>query len=153
MTVEDHPFHVSKCDVVYSEKEKSLQIAYHIFIDDLEVGLKNLSSDKLYLATPKEKPSAERLIVSYMKSKFVVSVNKKQLAIDFVGREYAPDKLAIWCYFEVNQVLTITELSIQNTVLMEVFDDQKNIVHVVGPEGKKGHFLHQKGREVESIKF
>jgi hypothetical protein len=149
----DHPFHVSTCDVIYKEKEKSLQISYHIFLDDLEVALKSQSAEKLYLATPKESRSAESVIVQYLKGKFKVSVNNKPQQLVFVGKEYASDKLAVWCYFEITELSEISEISIENTVLLETFSDQKNIVHLVGPSGKKGHFLHQKGREVEHIKF
>ena len=35
-----HTVHVSKTMVEYNEKEKSLQISVHLFIDDLEESLK-----------------------------------------------------------------------------------------------------------------
>jgi len=37
--------------------------------------------------------------------------------------------------------------------LMEVFDDQKNIVHFEGPNKKIAYFLFQKGQSTDRVEF
>ena len=57
-----HTFHVSKTMVEYSEKEKSLQISVHLFIDDLEESLKNEGHTKVFVCTERESAQAEKYI-------------------------------------------------------------------------------------------
>lgn len=148
-----HPFHVSKSDVKYNEKAKTLEIAIHIFIDDLEFTVKKQNNEKLYLATPKESANANSIISSYIFNNFSVNLNGKPTKLNFIGKEYSEDKLAVWCYFEATDIEQFKEIVIKNTILLDMYEDQKNIVHVLGPNNQKAHFLHQKGREIESKIF
>ncbi|MEM9821340.1 MAG: DUF6702 family protein [Bacteroidota bacterium] len=151
--VPQHEYHLSKCNIEYNEKEQALQITLHLFIDDLEEALKHAGSGQLYIGTEKEKAEADEFIGQYIRQKFWLNDGKQNLSFDFLGKERTEDLAGIYCFLEVTNITNIQELTVTNQVLMEVFDDQKNIVHIVGPNKQMSYFLFQKGQSTESVTF
>lgn len=148
-----HTFHVSKTMVAYSEKEKSLQISVHLFIDDLEESLKNEGHTKLFICTEREAPHAEKHIESYLRKHLTFSVNNKSTPFTFVGKEGSSDMSAVWIYLEIPVSGKIKSISIKNSLLIGEFEDQKNLVHVVGPNKKEGTIIFANTKTEESLTF
>jgi len=148
-----HEFHVSKCQIEYSEPDSALQITLHIFIDDLEEALRQKGADKLYIATEREHKKAEVHLYEYLQEAFKFTVNKQAADFIFVGKEPSEDLQAIWCYLEIPNLNEVKDVSITNTILLEVFKDQKNIVSIIGPSKKQGYFLFEQGNSTETIHF
>jgi len=148
-----HEFHISKCQIEYSEPDAALQITLHIFIDDLEEALRKQGKDKLFIATEKEDQQAEAYVFEYLKEKLELDVNEEKATYTFIGKEPSEDLQAIWCYLEIPNLEKVSDLSVNNTLLTEVFNDQKNIVSVVGPNKKQGYFLFQQGSSTEHMEF
>ena len=90
---------------------------------------------------------------SHLKKQFEISVNGTPVAYQFLGKEISEDMMAVWCYLYIPEVRTLKELSVSNKILMEVYDDQKNIVSVVGPGERKGLLLFQRGKYTDSVSF
>ena len=148
-----HDFHISKTDMVFKAKEKSVQMTMHIFIDDLEKGLNKLGNKELFIGTPKERKEANELIVKYLQSKFLVKINNKNISFDWVGKEITKDQQALWIYLEVKNVKEIKNIYVENRVLTDVFKDQKNIVQVNVPNKKQGYFLLDVNKVSDSAEF
>ncbi|GJM33414.1 MAG: hypothetical protein DHS20C18_24150 [Saprospiraceae bacterium] len=148
-----HQFHLSKCLVEYDEAEQALQISLHLFIDDFEEALRRQGKDKLFICTKKEVPVASEYIKNYLANHFRLSVDGKTLAFDFLGKESSEDLAGMWCYLEIPGVAPFTKLGIQNDIFLEVFDDQKNLVNIIGPGKAKGAILLQRGASSETIEF
>ncbi len=149
----NHKFHVSKCLIEYQVQEKSLQISLHIFIDDLEIALENLGATNLHLCTAKENPKSEEYLFKYLKEKFKVEINRQPVDFQWIGKEISDDLAGVWCYMEVSNVEKFNSLQVANKVLLDIFDDQKNIVRIKGPNGKEGFLMFAKGDEMEDVKF
>jgi len=148
-----HEFHISKCNIDLSEKEQTLQITLHIFIDDLEEALRQLGKDKLFICTEKEHEEAEKYILNYLNQSFTIEVNDKEVEYEFLGKEISQDLAATWMYLEVQDVQSLESLKVKYDLLTEVFDDQKNIIQIKGPNKQKGFFLFEKGKTEDSVKF
>lgn len=148
-----HEFHVSKCQIEYADSESSLQISMHIFIDDLEEALRQRGKDQLFLCTEKESEQAEQYLEEYLSDRFSILVNKQKRELEFVGKEISDDLAAVWCYLEIRDVNELKSLKISHKLLLEVFDDQKNVVSVKGPSNKKGFFLFQNGDTSGEVDF
>ena len=135
-----HKFYVSVTNVGYSEEEASLQIISRIFIDDLEAALKARYEIDAALATPAELQEADRYIERYFNAKFTVYINGAPREYTFLGKRY--DKDLIVCYIEVGGLEreTLESVGIQNEILTELFDEQKNLVHFK-VLGKKKSFV------------
>lgn len=135
-----HKFYVSVTNVRYSQEEASLQIISRVFIDDLEKALKTRYEVDTRLATPNESEEAAAYIERYFNSKFTVLVNESPVGYSFLGKRYDND-LAI-CYIEVNGLPKekLKSVGIQNEILTDIFEEQKNLVHF-DLLGKKKSFV------------
>ena len=47
----------------------------------------------------------------------------------------------------------LEELTVTNEILMDAFDDQKNIISIKGPNDKRAFFLFKKGNSTDSVQF
>ena len=148
-----HDFHVSKCLVEYSAADKALQISLHVFVDDLEEALRQQGHDHLQIGASKEDPQAEEYLRDYLRKSFLVEVDDRQREVNLLGKELSDDYLAVWCYLEISGIEDFSKLKLTNTILMDLFDDQTNLVTVRGPGGKRGGFLFQKGKAEGTVHF
>ncbi len=148
-----HEFHLSKCMIEYSPADEALQIMLHVYLDDLEEALRQQGADKLFLCTEKEDPKAETYLYRYLQQVFQLNVNGQNASYSFVGKEQSEDLQAVWCYLEITDIEQVKHIEMNNSLLMEVFDDQKNIVHIVAAKNNEEHFLFQKGHETEQASF
>lgn len=148
-----HDFHVSKCLVEYNETEQALQISLHVFVDDLEEALRQQGHDNLQIGTLKEAEQAEAYLGEYLKKNFRLELNGRPIQATLLGKELSDDYMAVWCYLEFTGVTSVRQLKLTNTILMEIFDDQTNMVTVKGPGGKRSGFLFQSGNSEGTISF
>ncbi len=137
---EIHDFHVSRCEINYETGSGDIQIAAHIFIDDLENALKLSGHNDLHLTAVNENSKADQIIERYINSKLKLQAGDGRiLKLQMIGKEMSDDEMALWCYLEVTDMKHIHELKIENTILMELFNDQKNIIDFT-LNGKKKYF-------------
>jgi len=148
-----HDFHVSKCLVEYVEGEQSLQISLHLFIDDLELALAEQGANDLFLCTEREAPEAETYLFRYLQQRFRLTVNQEEVTYRMIGKEISDDLMAVWCYLEVRGISELRELEMENSLLMEIYADQKNIVSVKGPGQERGLLLFERGKMQRSVTF
>lgn len=80
------------------------------------------------LGTASEPPEANELIAAYLQKHLVLKVNGKPVAFNYLGKEAQLD--ATWCYMEVEKVGNVRKLEIQNTLLLDDFEDQTNLVNL-----------------------
>lgn len=136
-----HDFHLSKCDINFNTEEGSLQIGMHLFVDDLEAVLSLQGHDGLNLCTDKELPHAEQVVFDYINRHFGIWDDDVKIETEWIGKEASDDLAGIWCYFEITGVSTENELQLQNTIMLELFDDQRNIVKVTADHKRIDYFL------------
>lgn len=148
-----HEFHISKCLIEYNEKEKALQVTLHLFIDDLEEALREQGADKLFICTEKESEKAEEYIYKYLQQKLEISLDEQGVDYTFLGKEMSEDMIAVWCYLELENVESFNKLYVKNRILVDTFDDQKNIISIVGPKKKKGYLLFNNAKNEETLEF
>jgi len=151
--VEFHEFHMSKCQIEFNQQEKAVQISMHIFIDDLEDALRNQGSGKLFIGTEKETDQADEYFFQYLKSHFQLNVNNQNAEYEYIGKETSEDLQAIWCYLEIINIEKVTSIVVENNILMELFDDQKNIIHIMMPNKQQGYFILEKGKSSDKANF
>lgn len=123
-----HPLHVSVTEIGYDEKEKELEIIMRIFVDDLETSIRaERKTPELDLLTPTG-VTLDQLLESYVMPKFSVRLDAKEQKTKYLGHEV--DGEAILCYIQVSNVKKWKTIEVRNEVIMEMFDDQSNLVHV-----------------------
>ncbi len=135
-----HKFYLSVTTVDYSEKDRALQISSRVFIDDMDKLLLERYGLKANLATKDESSQANDFIEKYFRSKLAISVNGKEVAYDYLGKKYDNDLMI--CFLEIPGVEldTLNSVAVQNEVLMDYFEEQKNVVHI-RVKGEKKSFV------------
>lgn len=123
-----HPMHVSVTEIEMDEKEKRLEIMMRVFIDDLELTLRqHYKQPELDILEPKEQ-SLDQLMEAYLKSRFQVSLDSKVQVARYLGHER--DHEALIFYIEVEKVKKWRAIQVRNSIITEIYDDQSNLVHV-----------------------
>ena len=136
-----HDLHLSKTIFHYNAGKKSFEISIHIFVDDLENAILLDGSSPLYLETSKETADAEEKLVVYIQNSLQLFIDGKSAVLEYIGREPSTDVLAIWCYFQVSDVKEPAEFWLDNKLLLDLFDDQKNLMNITGPGLQEYHLL------------
>lgn len=127
-----HPLHVSVTEIEMDHKEKRLEIMMRVFMDDLEVTLRQkYQIADLDVLNPKGK-TLDQMMEEYLKLHFKISLDNKGQVMKYLGHEKEGD--AFIFYIEVDKVKKWTTIQIQNDIIMEMYDDQSNIVHVTSNE-------------------
>jgi uncharacterized protein YlxP (DUF503 family) len=150
LTLGAHPFYLSVCEMDYNPGSNRLEIAIKFFSDDITNAIKEATGKKLYLGEERELDSADEELDQYLKRRLTVWVNGKPLSFSFIGKEIIDD--VTWCYVESETLPEIESLKVRNQVLMEMFETQKNIIHITVKDKKKSLLL-QRGKEEGTIEL
>ncbi|GGC04662.1 DUF6702 family protein [Dyadobacter sediminis] len=142
-----HDYHVSVTQMQYNPAVKAFEVSIRIFTDDLEKGLTLENNNKRIVIRNDDKndPLVEKYI---LKSFLITDSSKKPLAIKYIGKEQEED--ATWVYLEIPFHSSLSGYKLQNSTLMEVFDDQVNMTNLKLASEKKT-FLFKKGQTVHAL--
>ena len=63
------------------------------------------------------------------------------------------DLTAVWCYMEIPGISFPDELSFDNRILFNEFDDQQNVIQISGPNREKGYLVLTESKPIASVNF
>ncbi|HMQ08050.1 MAG TPA: hypothetical protein PKC30_12160 [Saprospiraceae bacterium] len=138
-----HDIHLSVCDFEYFPSSRKVELTIKIFYDDLleAVGLR--MGEEL----PEDYKSADDLIEKFINKHFAIHVNGKKKVLNYIDSYSYPP--AVWSTLEFDQDEEIKEIKIFNTILLELFNDQKNLVNV--SYGSKKHVVVMDHKKKEIV--
>ncbi|MEQ8477031.1 DUF6702 family protein [Fulvivirga sp.] len=146
-----HPIHITVTDINFDQERSALEIVSKVFLDDLESEIRSLKKEEyLDITKPGEKRTTDDLLRPYIKERFKVMVNGKEVECVYLGHEVETE--AIYLYLEVEKVKKFKSISVENTVLLNFFDDQVNMVHVK-VDGKLRSMKIESGEEVGTLEY
>jgi len=146
-----HPIHVSVTDIEFDEERKALEISSHIFLDDIEKHIRIIKKEPyLDILNPGKGRTTDGLVTEYLKGRFEVKVNGKTEEYSYLGHER--EAAAIYVYIEVEKVRKLKSISIRNEILLDIYDDQVNLVHVK-VDGKIRSLKLEDGNEEDSLEY
>ena len=145
-----HKFYVSITKMEYVKEKNSLQIITKIFTDDIEDVLQQRYDPAISLDTKKETNAAAEALKKYILQKINIKVNGKPVVLNYIGKEYDTDMVV--AYMEVTGINTLKNVEIENKVLMELFPDQQNIVHLKTSKNRRSLIL-DKDQPSGKLKF
>ncbi|MDH7460228.1 hypothetical protein QEG73_03025 [Chitinophagaceae bacterium 26-R-25] len=125
----NHPFYISVTEINHNAKDKTLEISCKMFLDDFEKTLRDVTKTEVDLNNVKDKAKIDKLISNYLNSHLQLKVDGKPVSLQFIGFEKESE--AAWCYLQVNNVPSVKQLEVKNTLLFEEFDSQISIMHVI----------------------
>ena len=144
-----HEFHATITEVKYNPQTKHFETGIRFFTDDLAAVLSKEQDSKVKIDKTGQ---ADPLIASYVLKRFQLQGPRNAvLQCNFLGTEIDEDLL--WVYLELPLGnYPLNGLSVQNTILMDHFEDQVNTVNVF-IDDKVGTFVLRKGEESKAISF
>ncbi|TRX23096.1 hypothetical protein FNW25_11595 [Flavobacterium franklandianum] len=122
----------------YASDKKMLQITSRIHIDDLNKALEKKHKKKISVEN-ENNSSEELLLEEYLSSCFSIKVNGQVRSLSFLSKEIDGEELV--CYWNIRNISKINSLEIYNTVLVDLFSDQQNMINVTVLEVKKSFLL------------
>ncbi|RIW18520.1 hypothetical protein D0X99_02205 [Algoriphagus lacus] len=146
-----HPFFISLTEVRFNPSSKKMEIAQKIFWDDLEVALGENFNEKVDFLNPRDKAKLDRQVKEYLLKHNQIWVNSKPLTLTLLGYEVEED--AAWFYLESSATEVPKSVEVQNTILLDDFDGQQNIVHVYNQSKSPRSLLLSEGNEKGKIEF
>ena len=121
-----HKYYLSLTQIEYNEKNKSVEVIINVFIDDIETALNNIHNRKFVLDTKNEPEDSDKYFKEYLEKNVQFKFDDTPVAFNYLGKEYDVD--IVYFYLEVSNVNSLQEIEINNTILIDHFPDQQNLV-------------------------
>ncbi len=138
-----HKFYVSISQINYNQNTKSVEIALKLFTDDLE----NCVESKLgKVININKEGDYDQEIARYLNQLFSIDINGNQQSIDYLGKEIEYD--VTWCYLEVKNVVSITDITIRNEIFTHSLPDQKNLIQLSVGEFEESTILRKNNTSI-----
>ncbi|HQZ24288.1 MAG TPA: hypothetical protein PLD18_03220 [Flavobacterium sp.] len=144
-----HKFHMALYQINYASDKKMLQITSRIHIDDLNKALEKKHKKKISVEN-ENNSSDELLLEEYLSGCFTIKVNGQVKPLNFLSKEIDGEELV--CYWNIKNISKINNLEIYNSVLIEYFSDQQNMINVT-VLGVKKSFLLTNSTTSKSLKY
>lgn len=142
-----HNLHLSVLEIQWNKDATKLECALKVFTDDIQVSIANVQLDsrwenKNYLTVQKART------VQYLSNSLLFEAPGNS-SLNLIGEEV--EGIVTWYYFELelhySQRMIDKErpskyvLELENRLLLDQFDDQENIVHVIEGDEKESFLL------------
>lgn len=134
-----HKYYVSLCEIEYVKEQQSLQITLGVTLEDLEFTLNKNSGKQLNLASKIEIENVDVYHKKYLNEHLSIVVNGKDLGYKYIGKEYDGDVVRF--YLEINDIKELKSIEVTNNILIQEFEDQKNIVKIKVKNFNKTFYL------------
>ncbi|MCM4155885.1 DUF6702 family protein [Gramella sp. AN32] len=129
----DHESYLSVTEIEYREDLHDVQIISRVFLNDFEDVLTKRYAQEISLSNEGDLKKNKDVLEKYLQNKLFIEVDNKKLDLHFLGSKYDADQLVL--FIEVKDVNSFKKVKVENLILTDLFDAQKNIVHV--KRGKK----------------
>jgi hypothetical protein len=145
-----HEHYISLTKIDFLKEKSSVQITMRFFIDDVEKALENQFELPLELATKNENKQANQYLETYIREQFKINLNQREESYTYLGKEYEDD--VVYIYLEIENVDDINTVEVQNSMLIDTFEDQQNYVKIsIGKVQKT--FILIKANDKEMLKL
>ena len=142
-----HPVHVSVTNIEYMESEKRFEVSFKLFYDDFETIISDKYNVQLQLGTETRLANEDIYFLMYINERFQLSADGKILHPSFKSRRMNDD--SIWLYFYFERITPAKKIEVRNSLMMDLFPDQKNLVIFKSKGLEKGYILKSKNDKID----
>lgn len=137
-----HKYYLSLTDIQYNAKNQSLEIITNVFIDDIELEMNKVYQVKLELDTPNQHKKTDSIFADYFSNKLKIKVGGALKKANYLGIEIDAD--LVYIYQEITQIDNPKQFEITNTILIQEFEDQQNVVKIKKGKTRRSDILTKK---------
>ncbi|AMW04489.1 DUF6702 family protein [Gemmatimonas phototrophica] len=144
-----HPIHVSSTQIDVSRDRRSLEMTVRVFTDDLEAALKAAGMPVSVAQSPDV--AVDSALSRYIGARLLVAANgAAPRRGSIVGHEREDDATLV--HLELPVPAPLTSVQITQPVLLELFEDQTNLLHMTSGTVKRSGLL-RRGTERVTFQF
>lgn len=130
-TLGAHKFYMSLTVADHNAAERSLEVTLRLFADDLELAVARRGP-----ALKHGQPGFDAAVLAYVRDGLQIRrADGTPVTLTWVGLENKVD--VTWVYVEAGGVPATSGLTVRNTVFMELFPDQVNLLHAQDARGRR----------------
>ena len=121
-----HQFFLTTTEVRLSDNQESLEITIQTFTHDVEALLKNANFNLANLGSEREDDKIDDFIIDYLSNNFIIQDHYWR----YLGKKIDGDFTLF--FLEINKFDSPSSVSVFNTIFMDMYSKQKNIMNVYG---------------------
>lgn len=133
----EHETYLSVTEIEYDQDQKSIQVISRVFIDDFEDVLSKRYQKDISLSYKKDLGTNKAIMEKYLDTKLKVTVDGKLRELKLLGSKFDADQIVL--FLEATNIDSFKKVEVENLILTDLFDAQKNITHL------------KKGERIESM--
>ena len=136
-----HKYYVSTVNM--KKEGDTLRVEMSVFYDDMELAIYEQSQRYVRLCpvSKNKKHEADSLVFSYIVDRFYLVVGDVSLLPSYDGYTCTEETIQINLLFLLPSMLPECEIKITDSVLMDVFPEQRNIIQYCSSERRETHLL------------
>jgi maltodextrin utilization protein YvdJ len=143
-----HPVHVSISNLDYLGEQNKMALTIKVFEDDFRLLFFHLNQVEIDLKDSSNYNQHKELILAYIDTNFKLEANiNTKLKLEITYWKYQED--ALWFSFEIQVKDEIKMLKITNTLFLDLYFDQKNLVILKTKDKELGYQFDYKTSEKE----
>ena len=124
-----HPVHLSVTNIEYNKSEKRIDISIRLFKDDFETILANNNDQEINLNKKNENKNTNLFITKYITDNLKFKINGNHIKErKFIFKERRMEDITMWLTFEIKFKNVINTIEITNTLMTDLYRDQKNML-------------------------
>ncbi|MGI4873139.1 MAG: DUF6702 family protein [Janthinobacterium lividum] len=147
-----HAYHTTLMELRLNPDKQQVELALKVFTDDLEKALSKGRPTAVDLHSPMALPIIELYLHEHIKVSIPAAPRRPRLPQEVRFQGMRSENDAYWLFMVVPLIHPTKELLVRETVLLDVYSDQKNIVNAEG-NYKKLSALLRNGHEEEFLYF
>lgn len=140
-----HPLHVTLTSIDIDENSNMVNITIKVFSDDFETVLRNHSGKEINLNAENENNEVNTIISSYINESFSIFFDNKKADLNYISKKNNHE--ATWISFYAS-LKDYDQFIIKNKILLDLYEDQKNLIILRNGSKEKGYNLDFKKREI-----
>ncbi len=142
-----HPIHVSICNIEI--ENNNLTVSLKMYKDDFQLAIEH-NFAKYILLENVDNEMESKLIEDYIQNMFFLIMNKNDtIKLDYNHSELNEE--AIWLHYE-SEISKFKKLSINNSIFMDLYPDQTNLV-IINYDGKQNGYRFNYKNNVQQIEL
>ena len=142
-----HPLHLATVEIDHNATDKTLEITCKTFWDDFETILTKMNKSRVDLTSDKSVEENNKKIFEYIKSHLQITVDGKAVQMNFVG--YEKEDVVVYSYLQVDNISSVKKVTIVNSIMHDMFEDQVEIIHMIVNGNRKSTKLDYPAKNAE----
>ncbi len=124
-----HPIFVSVTEIEHNTKDNTVEVSCKLFANDFEKALRNQFNVTIDLLQPKDRKALDQLVNKYLQLHLKLWVENTPVSMKYIGYEVVEE--AIISYFQVDNIASIKNITVQDNILYEMSPEQISLIHIM----------------------